>query len=1221
MIVKKIYIKSLERSEISKKLFDYERGQFEFALLDENRVSVSCFEEFDRLTKNSKQFTDRERKRQLFRKFFPKGYYDLLSLLVEGDDDAIEFGRFAGCVSFVNGFIEGKEREKNPEETTSPWVITHLRIDSPAEGGECLNILYLLSFLFAFRNSERFLLILDLRGSDYATKARMKHLLSMIAKQRSKVERQILFVYGDSTQKNAKVEIFHSSDSILGDSSTSQNQAAQSTFKILPITLLHEEENQNRKNVHNYGALRSTVEVSDAASKYIFAFDGGEKGGEYGRFLLNSFETAVNNFFSNPKAIIDILIRHKPTALCCFFFLNLCRIAKIDKKDKDEPSSEADDYFAFLFNYAVEIANGLFELLDNALKHVCTGDKRSFCLFSAYFVETDGANGTLHIELLDYNARRGDDAAYGILEQFNKNTNLNIKNLESLFKYDSRSPEEDQGQLRSFFEKIENRVLHYGLQIFDKTLEAHSGVMRVLTGRKESPSLYQGDSFFNLNDFHLPGTEYRISIPLVSSGKIAKQSLENPYLNVSSGIIEAEKELALPHRFVPIKISMSDIAFKHDLASVADMLQLKVDHAESIRQTRQEVQAIVLDFSSFGPLSMHGQAIQYLLRSCFLLACEKKSVRIIGVVNLQSPDMLQGLHYVMESFYDRAYTNLFMADRVVFFHSLDGDGKNYSVRYSGEKLGSVFYNLKKDSIKLGSIYWKAFERLKAYSQDIVSPSRHDEPFPLLSSWIVLNEEENLTYTQRVLKEILERDVYGESMGCKNDVHINISNYHLDGFYEAVILFGNAYWSDVFASYLFDLFLIRVGEYAIDFVKKQGRNVSLSDFEKRVFATMLLKKMGQSIFVTNDVFASYLSECVIELGKPSYFHLSKSAIRKKVEGSYGKPNYRFFFSHYLQIDLVGYEAYSALTLEKLKYLIQNAFSTRDVKVDVACYKSKKKKIVGSVLNTGALGKTSSSYRLAFLVVGISSTLLTFARLENAYKALLSKQEKDIDISSDCIKASVIQIQPIGEGEKPVEITNGFAGPNHSMYGFATIKNKTEPFPFFVSVGATFYKPDRCPICKGEYRKWKMVRPPKPLIEVEETSLVPLYTYFNRKDIRGKPFIEEVTFPLEEEARRNANEILSGSNIDGFDCLFNDHIVRDGTHYQYLFDVPSIFAHFRESIIKWAEEVSKRYFDDYGEEDKRIAIIVTPSHFTSSAFPFVISEVIFHNRAEIIDFDYS
>ena len=113
MIVKKIYIKSLERSEISKKLFDYERGQFEFALLDENRVSVSCFEEFDRLTKNSKQFTDRERKRQLFRKFFPKGYYDLLSLLVEGDDDAIEFGRFAGCVSFVNGFIEGKEREKN----------------------------------------------------------------------------------------------------------------------------------------------------------------------------------------------------------------------------------------------------------------------------------------------------------------------------------------------------------------------------------------------------------------------------------------------------------------------------------------------------------------------------------------------------------------------------------------------------------------------------------------------------------------------------------------------------------------------------------------------------------------------------------------------------------------------------------------------------------------------------------------------------------------------------------------------------------------------------------------------------------------------------------------------------------------------------------------------------------------------------------------------------
>jgi len=69
-----------------------------------------------------------------------------------------------------------------------------------------------------------------------------------------------------------------------------------------------------------------------------------------------------------------------------------------------------------------------------------------------------------------------------------------------------------------------------------------------------------------------------------------------------------------------------------------------------------------------------------------------------------------------------------------------------------------------------------------------------------------------TLAQKQLEKILDTDIHKKSLGCKiSNTHIRIGKVHLDTFYEAQLLFGNAYWTDIFAAYLYRLIIHKVNE--------------------------------------------------------------------------------------------------------------------------------------------------------------------------------------------------------------------------------------------------------------------------------------------------------------------------------------------------------------------------------------------------------------------------
>ena len=58
--------------------------------------------------------------------------------------------------------------------------------------------------------------------------------------------------------------------------------------------------------------------------------------------------------------------------------------------------------------------------------------------------------------------------------------------------------------------------------------------------------------------------------------------------------------------------------------------------------------------------------------------------------------------------------------------------------------------------------------------------------------------------QKVLKNIIEKDIHSDSLGCAvKDTHIRVGNYHLTTFYQAEILFGNLFWTNILADWLCD----------------------------------------------------------------------------------------------------------------------------------------------------------------------------------------------------------------------------------------------------------------------------------------------------------------------------------------------------------------------------------------------------------------------------------
>lgn len=110
--------------------------------------------------------------------------------------------------------------------------------------------------------------------------------------------------------------------------------------------------------------------------------------------------------------------------------------------------------------------------------------------------------------------------------------------------------------------------------------------------------------------------------------------------------------------------------------------------------------------------------------------------------------------------------------------------------------------------------------------------------------------EGKSIAQKELEEILNRDIHENSLGCKiSNTHVRIGKVHLDTFYEAQLLFGNAYWSDVFAYYFYKFILHKLCEI------KHSKKKPIILYGYETYSTLTLNKT--IAFLENEGYKPYL----------------------------------------------------------------------------------------------------------------------------------------------------------------------------------------------------------------------------------------------------------------------------------------------------------------------------------------------------------------------------
>lgn len=140
--------------------------------------------------------------------------------------------------------------------------------------------------------------------------------------------------------------------------------------------------------------------------------------------------------------------------------------------------------------------------------------------------------------------------------------------------------------------------------------------------------------------------------------------------------------------------------------------------------------------------------------------------------------------------------------------------------------------------------------------------------------LVKNKGKTLAQTQ--LEKILDTDIHESSLGCKiSNTHIRIGKVHLDTFYEAQLLFGNSYWTDVFSFYFYHFIKQKIRNN----INLKNRPIILYGYE--TYSTLTLNK---TLSLSEIVLESHISSYNV-LKHPYEATLDRINISELLKSSY------------------------------------------------------------------------------------------------------------------------------------------------------------------------------------------------------------------------------------------------------------------------------------------------------------------------------------------------
>lgn len=559
---------------------------------------------------------------------------------------------------------------------------------------------------------------------------------------------------------------------------------------------------------------------------------------KYAKAYLYGYIAKMSENFSQETGWTDYINNYKPSLLATALFVTITECLIRNKEN-------VENYKA-LIELCYSYACGLLQLIENAYKHVIDNNNGNgfFCFLLhekneelKRFLKDRPSNNEiakckyfLEFIVLDC-AAKGE--TLGIVDKFNHSLHINgvtesIKDLKEVFEY----PAVRSDALDEYYRKdAQNVAYHYGLQIFAGVVSANNGFLSLKSGNGQQPYTYtniNSDDTNYKNPFnqvksinHYAGTTYNIILPVI------KPQTKDINYNLFLGNIPC------------FKIDKKD--FKVFFSSAH---KENADYGENVKDC---LNSLLLGYNQEPIVNIDCKNIilykelEYICKALLVaISDNSKPIKALCLTNFDNEFYMLDAVRIISLFYNKIGKCLFMKDKGIFLYNYDEtSNKEYELYFSGENIYTVLSNIERQKLlkTIDQVFYRNIDLFlhTVRTNDCFSEQIDKAISATFIKYLLKLPNSNCSIIQKQLKDILATDIHTNELGCKIEkTHIRIGTVHLDTFYEAQFLFGNAYWTDVFAIFIYDFICNK-----IDSMDNKPNNVILYGYE--TYSTLMLYK--------------------------------------------------------------------------------------------------------------------------------------------------------------------------------------------------------------------------------------------------------------------------------------------------------------------------------------------------------------------------------------------
>ncbi len=430
----------------------------------------------------------------------------------------------------------------------------------------------------------------------------------------------------------------------------------------------------------------------------------------------------------------------------------------------------------------------------------------------------------LNIQIADASGECMTDVFLRNLQKRNYKDSKDFENISVRSLFD---PNKNEKEKFDNYYKNENLIYHYGLQIFSSVVLNNDGYFKVIsTSGKNSSGYCTSNEDKIIFEDTIPGTRYDILIPV-----IAPQRQYNTMVNSDIQYVVDNKGLykVRDKKDNTIK-EITNILAKYEIEQEDNKSIIVEEIANKFNDKNNEIMLFDIDYINYSSLEIFCKAM-------ILHIIKNDGRHNYAIINCEDNHFINIIR-MFGVCYDKNGNGEWMKDTQVY---LCGKECTQEFLISGASIGELLQRVEKLAFSRKihpncvSLLRKMLEKRGNNRNDRKNEASNFEYTPFdLSIY-----KNGLTIFENNVKYILERNIQGLESGCLNaPIHTRLgSKIHIDGFYEADLLFYNNYYTNRFA-YLMTNRILSSEEYK----KALGEKVCFLGYES--YSEMLLWEMKQ-----------------------------------------------------------------------------------------------------------------------------------------------------------------------------------------------------------------------------------------------------------------------------------------------------------------------------------------------------------------------------------------